>query len=230
MYTETAVTEIAEDGAKARYSEAVIAEHEMEIFVNRHPEQTIVCTPSDLTELVLGRLFSEGRIRNLEEIDTVIVRENGKRVDVLLCGAEKNDRDFLKPVAPIRWEIPWIWALTGLLCKDTPLHKKTHSAHSCCLMVGGTPVYQCEDIGRHNALDKAVGYALRYGYDLRKAVIYITGRVPADMVIKMIRCRIPVIVSKEAPTQEAIRLARAYRLTLIGCAKNRRAKIFAEGI
>lgn len=228
-YTEVMVTEIAKDGEPLQKSEAVITEHEIDLYIREIRVRTLSCTPTYLTELVLGCLLSEGMIQSVEDVDTVSVCEQGKKAEIRLCGNGENGGEPLKPVIPIRWEPAWIWTLTKLLGQDTPLHRRTHSVHSCCLMIQGDVVFQCEDIGRHNTLDKAAGYALRQGYDLKNAVIYITGRVPADMVIKAIRCGIPVIVSKEAPTREAIRLAGQYRLTLVGCAKNQTAKLFTQG-
>lgn len=110
---------------------------------------------------------------------------------------------------------------------DTPLHQQTRATHSTFLMLDGQIVFQCEDIGRHNALDKAIGYAMRNGIDLRQCAVYTTGRMPTDMVTKVIRAGIPILVSKEAPTQEAVELAAKYQLTLIGCAKNDRMLLYA---
>ncbi|WP_295999717.1 formate dehydrogenase accessory sulfurtransferase FdhD, partial [uncultured Adlercreutzia sp.] len=69
--------------------------------------------------------------------------------------------------------------------------------------------------GRHNAFDKVVGVALREGIDLRDVMVYSSGRLPVDMVMKAIRAGIPILATKAVPTDETIRLARKYRLTLL---------------
>ena len=88
--------------------------------------------------------------------------------------------------------------------------------------------FSCEDIGRHNALDKVIGYALRHNIDLHQCMIYSSGRIPTDMTMKAIQAGIPVLSSKASPTSEAIELAREYHLTLICAARRDRMKVFAS--
>ena len=82
-------------------------------------------------------------------------------------------------------------------------------------MYEGEVRYLCEDIGRHNALDKAIGKALIDGLDLTKCVLFSSGRIPDDMMEKVIRSRVPVLVSNGAPNNRAVELARKYHVTLI---------------
>jgi FdhD protein len=105
-----------------------------------------------------------------------------------------------------------------------PLHSETFATHSCFLAQGEKLLFACEDIGRHNALDKAIGYALRHDIDLKTCIAYSSGRIPTDMVEKVIRAGIPVFASKASPTQEAIALANAYGVTLICGARSDRMK------
>lgn len=96
-----------------------------------------------------------------------------------------------------------------------PLHEATWSTHSCFLAYKGKIVYSCEDIGRHNALDKAIGYALMHDYDFHECAVFTTGRLPIDMITKVIRAGIPLVASKKTPTAEAVKLAQEYGLTRI---------------
>ena len=73
----------------------------------------------------------------------------------------------------------------------------------------------CEDIGRHNALDKAVGSMLLAGVPLSECVLYTSGRVPMDMVRKAIRAGVPALVSKTMPTVQSLELAQEYGLQLL---------------
>lgn len=83
-------------------------------------------------------------------------------------------------------------------------------------MADGVILFRCEDIGRHNALDKAIGYGIRNGLDLKNAVLFTSGWIPTDMVMKTVLAGIPVLAGRSVPTKEAVELARKYRLTLIG--------------
>ena len=84
----------------------------------------------------------------------------------------------------------------------------------------GRILYQCEDLGRHNALDKAVGCALADGVPLGECVLYTSGRVPVDMVRKAIRAGVPALVSKTMPTVQSVELAEEYGLRLFIQKKN----------
>ena len=113
-----------------------------------------------------------------------------------------------------------MYAFDEAFHQDMPLHEATWSTHSCFLAYKGKIVYSCEDIGRHNALDKAIGYALMQDYDFHECAVFTTGRLPIDMITKVIRAGIPLVASKKTPTAEAVKLAQEYGLTMLGRAKN----------
>ena len=133
----------------------------------------------------------------------------------------------VKPVTPIPWKASQIFDLADRFHAGMPLHEQTFATHSCFLAKGGELLFQCEDIGRHNALDKAIGYALRHGIPLSQCIIYSSGRIPTDMAMKAIRAGIPILSGKAAPTAEAVELAKAYGLTLVCAARRDRMKLFA---
>ncbi|MDO4182281.1 MAG: formate dehydrogenase accessory sulfurtransferase FdhD [Coriobacteriia bacterium] len=215
-------------------------EHVTKVFVNEEHTMTVVCSPDHLPELVLGRLFSEGIIDGAQEVDQVRVCEDGTQVRVTLSETQQIDlvpqqvenvpttgagsRVFrnslhrekeLPQLTPIPWDPQWVFDLSALLTRDTPMHKVTFGVHSCFLSHEGEVLYCCEDLGRHNAFDKVIGCALRDGVDLTQCVVFSSGRLPVDMVTKAIRARIPVLATKAVPTNRTIRLARQHNLTLI---------------
>ena len=96
-----------------------------------------------------------------------------------------------------------------------PLYQATHAVHSCFVLHEGRILCACEDIGRHNALDKAVGSVLLAGVPLSECVLYTSGRVPMDMVRKAIRAGVPALVSKTMPTVQSLELAAEYGLQLL---------------
>lgn len=95
------------------------------------------------------------------------------------------------------------------------MHRRTFGAHSCYLARGAEVLYCCEDLGRHNALDKVVGCALIDGVDLAQCAVFTSGRIPTDMCVKAIRARIPLMVSKAVPTDLAVRMAKEHGLELV---------------
>lgn len=126
----------------------------------------------------------------------------------------------LQHLKPVNVSLELMYAFDEAFNQDMPLHEATWSTHSCFLAYKGAIVYSCEDIGRHNALDKAIGYALMHDYDFHECAVFTTGRLPIDMITKVIRAGIPLVASKKTPTAEAVKLAQEYGLTMIGRAKN----------
>ena len=108
-----------------------------------------------------------------------------------------------------------IFKIVKAFSDDSALHRSTGGTHSCLLAVEERVVYRAEDIGRHNALDKVIGYAFREKLDLAKCIVFTTGRVPTDMVRKAVTAGIPVLVSKAVPTTDAVEMAKKNGLTLI---------------
>lgn len=132
----------------------------------------------------------------------------------------------MQKVQPISWEPSWVFALARTFADDSPMHRATSGAHSCYLGVGDQLLYCCEDLGRHNAFDKVIGCALMDGVDLRQAIVFSSGRLPVDMVLKAIRSGIPVVATKATPTDMTIDLAKRYDLTLICQARPDSMKIY----
>ena len=137
----------------------------------------------------------------------------------------------LRHLEPFSWKADWISALSedAERPENFPLYAATHSVHGCSLLCGGIIQFRCEDIGRHNALDKAIGYALIEGIDLSRSALFTTGRVPTDMALKAIRAGVPVLSARKAPTAEAVKLAGEYGLAILQTGKQGLVKIWSGG-
>lgn len=212
------------------------AEHAAAILVNEQPAFRVVCTPELLPQLALGRLLTEGWITSADEVERVAVCAQGLKISVQLrhplAAVEQAGQEVpscctdnltlaspvrLPPLAPVpQREIPaaWVDALADAMGQGLPLYRATHAVHSCLLLRAGKILYRCEDLGRHNALDKAVGCALTEGVPLAECVLFTSGRVPVDMVRKAIRAGLPALVSKSMPTVQSLELAEEYGLKL----------------
>lgn len=227
LYEKESYTCIRRDGQKILEEKCVLAEHRINIYVNGKFEETLVCSPQYLTELVLGHLYTEGQIGSIEEIKSIRMNESGEQAEVELCLRERTEVCFLEPVKLMKWKEEWIFALADRFAEGMPVHNKTWGTHSCFLAREGEILFECEDIGRHNAFDKVIGYAVSHDINLETCMVYSSGRISAEMVKKAIRAGVPIFVSKAVPTAEALRLAKKYRLTLIGSARQDRMNVYS---
>ena len=242
---------IGRNGDLYQEEEPVLEEHLMDVYINGKLTMKLICLPENLTELILGRLLTEGIITSAGEVEAIYICEYGKRARVMLSDltVRPSDKNYVEttpscctgnhilndcfnshqevlPVTPIPWKADWVFALADRFSNGMPIHSQTWATHSCFLAKNETLLFQCEDIGRHNALDKVIGYALRHQIDLTQCIVYSSGRIPTDMVMKAIRAGIPILSSKASLTCEAVQLAEKYHLTLVCAARRDRMKLY----
>ncbi len=216
--------------------DAVLKEHVLSVYVNEVLAFKLVCTKTHLKELVIGRLYTEGLIDSLSEIEKLFFCSSENEARVFLNheinweewnGAEPScctsNRSFLtkegsrklRQVPALEWKAEWIYALARKFSNGVELHRTTQGTHSCFISHLSNILFVAEDIGRHNAIDKAIGFALLNETPLSESILYTSGRVPVDMVQKVVSAGIPVLVTKAVPTEESLLLAKEYGLTLI---------------
>ena len=229
------VKKILADGTSCVQERDVLIEHFLDVYVNGTIFFKLTCTNSMLVELVLGRLITEGIIADKEEIKLLSICQYGRTakvfledsIDFSLCKAReascctdniilrKSESLELKSLPPFTIKNEWIFNLANAFSKDSSIHKKTNGTHTCILALKDKILCSTEDIGRHNALDKAIGYIALNNIPKEECILFTTGRVPLDMVQKVIAAGIPCLVSKSVPTTAAIDLAKRYNLNLI---------------
>lgn len=221
------------DGTCHDRERLVVREHTLSVFWGQTPVFQCVCTRTSLREFVVGRLFTEGMIPSADYIEEIHLSKDENRADIILKGGTKlltkgrnKPLSKLRPGAGIRRE--WIFSLAQEFSRETGLHQATRGTHSCLLGRRGAVLCTCEDIGRHNAADKAVGYALVNKIPPDECMLFSSGRVPTDMVEKAAASGIPVLMSKAVPTAESIALADTYGLTLICSARPDQCEIYTD--
>ena len=85
-----------------------------------------------------------------------------------------------------------------------------------------------EDVSRHVAVDKVIGAAAGKCYDFNQCYIVFSGRMPADMLIKVIRVGIPIIISNAAPSSSGIDVAKSGNITVVGFVRHNRFTVFTS--
>lgn len=223
---------------------SVQCERSLEVYVNDELVMRLGCSDGSLVELVVGRLFTEGFIDGVDEIDCASICDSSMRALVYLknrslslaslgSGVEKvptcctmnrvlrrptSSEIALSKVSRRPWDPAWVFSVLRVFEGDSPMHRRTRGTHSCYVAREGNVLFSCEDIGRHNAFDKAVGWALAGGVDLSECMVFSSGRIPTDMAVKAIRAGVPVLATKASATDQAVELARRYDMVLVASA------------
>ncbi|MDR0923441.1 MAG: formate dehydrogenase accessory sulfurtransferase FdhD [Hungatella sp.] len=238
-------------------SEEILIEYKLSVYVNDIRYVNLICTHKNLYELVLGNLFSEGIIHGMDEIKSLeILEDEGKafvklktsdvfkdvinategiRTVTTACGKQHsiayylmNDWDLTALDYSFTIKFSKILSYMNEFQKSSDIYKLTRGIHSCGLYDNQGLLYLMEDIGRHNAVDKILGYSMDQRIDLSKTVLITSGRVPSDMITKIIKAKIPILVARSVPTDVAIEMANKFNITLVGSAKGTRLNLYSN--
>jgi FdhD protein len=233
------------DGKEAAESACnVVEEVPLSIFVNGRHFVTAMISPHMREEFILGHLFSERIIRGLSEVESLEIEGNVARAII------RNPMKTLLPRRPIvsgcggiasyldesklsmipsdlmidKEEI--FKAMKAISLSD--VHKATGGVHSVGLFDKNGAVCIAEDIGRHNALDKVVGYSLKKEVDFGRTFAASTGRISSDMAMKCSSVGIPIVVSRGATTSLALKIAERTGLTIVGFVRGKRLNVYTN--
>lgn len=247
---EIKVIKVINDGSKI-VTDFVAKEVPVTIFYNQEELITLLCSPFDLKELTIGFLYSSGLINGVADIENIsedtqkwivfvktknkidIKELTYKRVFTSGCGRGTlfyNAVDLLhrkKIKTDFKISTEDIFYLIAKFNKPGENFKKTGCTHSSGLSEGKNILVLKEDIGRHNAVDKVIGECIIKNINMKKSVLFTSGRVSSEIIFKLIKAEIPIIVSHSAPTDQAIKLARESGITLICFARGKKMNIYS---
>ena len=222
----------------------VIEEAPLALFVNGRHAMTAMMSPVQLEEFVTGYLFTEQIIKGIDEIESIKIDKNrmsvitknlfkvlGPKKTILSgCGGSTSyiDTEKLpKITSDYRIGPQEIWSSAKAVL-NSELHMTTGGIHIVALVDHGKILAVSEDIGRHNALDRVIGTALRRGIDLSHTYVIVSGRISSEMVRKCLIANIPVIVSRGATTTLAVEIADKTGLAVIGFARGGKLNIYSH--
>ncbi|WP_066054398.1 formate dehydrogenase accessory sulfurtransferase FdhD [Robertmurraya korlensis] len=219
----------------------IAVEFPLTVMLDGQEFATMVCTPADMEELVVGFLASEGVIRRYDEIKSLTIDDSkgfayvelvtkkvmqnyhhSKRFIGSCCGKGRqfyfyNDMKTAKTVLSKT-------TITGQDCQklmklmqESSSHfQQTGGVHNSALCTKDGIVVARADIGRHNALDKIFGYCLMNRISLKDKIIVFSGRISSEILLKAAKIGVGIVLSKSAPTNLALDLAEELGITAVG--------------
>jgi FdhD protein len=244
LYGTFDVKEILADGDKAKLVDVekdVIGEISLKIYINGTEYASLLCLNQLTEELAIGFLYSEGVIDTFQDIASISYNERLFAVMIELAAGKSVDKceslrsvtsgcgkcfTYINPLKHdkfIALSYDKKFALSNIMqaMKDferrSEIYKTIGGVHSVLFQHDEFTVFN-EDIGRHNCFDKINGELLRKNKMnlVQNAILFVSGRVSSEIITKVIRMGVPVLVSRSTPTAAAVNLAREYNITLMG--------------
>ena len=217
----------------------------MSIYLNDNHIVTAMTVGDYPNYLAVGYLVNQNIIKDLnklekievvDDINTVVVRSkeetvidvsNNRKIKTSGCANGTIFDNVIDQIEEVKLESKFkvsadeIFNLYKTINLTPSLYLKSGAIHGCVLCSKDKPLVFFEDVGRHNAIDKLAGYMFLNKISSKDKVLYTTGRLTSEMVIKSVMMEIPIIASRSGYTAWAVELARKSSLTMIGRLRGR---------
>jgi FdhD protein len=231
----------------------VAEEKPLNIFLNRSYYATILCSPSNLKELAMGHLLSEGILKSSEEIEEINLNNEGvcrvkiksnvdiekrlklskhiSRIIISACGSPSPypySGKLPKINSNLKVKAETILNSVKSLNSIAETFRKTGGVHAAAIYKNnGELTAFAEDVGRHNAVDKVIGMAALNKTDFSACFLVLSGRLTGDIVLKAARVGLSIVASLAAAIDSGIAIAKDAGLTLIGFVRGKRMNIYS---
>lgn len=243
-----------EEGIREDFNEFLVCEYPLTIFLNKRKIATLFCSPENLKALALGFLrtqqfitklgdvkdFELDELQGMAEVETVdknISAEKFYSRKVYLKNLEGDNENYsnffdslnCEPIdSNVILSFEKVYELMEKTLVHTEVFRKAGGLHCVGLCNTENVMTICQDVGRHNALDKIIGQSLMNNIFLKDKIITLSARVSLEMILKAAKMQIPIIISKSSPTSLSVALAKKLNITLIGFVRGKKMNIYAN--
>jgi FdhD protein len=236
-----------QDNSFGEIEDLIAIEKKLRISVNGKEVINLYCTPSMIRELVAGFFLTEGILGGKFCLDEIVIKDVGEDIVVDIqaegeVGTEgltvtsgcvggitfNKKRDFEKMSDTFSIKATAVGTSFNEFQKRGELYRLTGCVHSAALSDGTKILAFAEDIGRHNAVDKVIGYSIFEEIPFTQKLMLVSGRLSSEIVAKCSRWGIPVLASRTAPTDLAIKIAEESGVALVGFVRGERMNIYTN--
>ena len=232
------------NGKNEKTIDSIVSDETTHIIINNTFTYNFSTLPDSLIDFATGYLIGEGKLNSIDEIKEINVDKktinvkidnyNEEKKDLVLCSNSSGGwRSKIKNINEMKSNLK--------IKKEELIHnmRKLRKNASVWQQTGGTHVAAFvnndknqflvrEDVSRHVAVDKVIGTAAREKLDFSRSYIIYSGRMPSDMVIKIVRAGIPILASNAAPSFSGYTTAKKGNITLIGFIRDDRFNIYTH--
>lgn len=220
--------------------EKVVKDETITLTINKSISRSLSAIEESLKEFAVGYLINENMIKSMDDIKNLEI--DGPQINVeiddrllktnetVLCSDSAGGwRSKIKEVIPVESDfkvsVNELIERINELKENAEIWQATGGTHVAGIVHNGEFVVK-EDVSRHVAVDKVIGYGILNGFDLKNSYVIYSGRMPADMVIKMTRAGVPVLASNAAPANSGYNIAKKGNITLVGFLRGQRCNIY----
>jgi len=229
----------------------VIQESSLTIFLNNQEIVTLMSIGDYPKYLSVGYLLNQNmlkitdKIKSIEydnDIGVIVVRTNRqtnyekilrKKITTSGCAQGTIFGDIYEEIqktkikSRLKISPKSIYEISKKINLTPSLYLKAGAVHGCVVIKNDKPIIYMEDVGRHNAVDKITGYMFLNKIKTNDKIFYTTGRLTSEMIIKTVKMKIPILISRSGFTSWGVELAVKTNLTLIGRAKGKRYTVLS---
>jgi len=235
-----------------KIADYVAEEKPLHLFVNTTYWATILCSPSNLKEMTIGHLLSEGILKSTAEIEKVTLKETEgschvnlkaevnvderlslsrlhQRIVTSSCGESiyQYQRKPAKVTSNLKVKAEVVFNSVNQLNFKAEVFRQTGGVHAAAIYkADGSIVALAEDVGRHNAVDKVIGMVALKQTRFGECFLTSTGRLSGDIVFKASKVGLPIVASLGAALDSGVAMAKAANLTLAGFVRGKRMNIY----
>ncbi|MBA7679678.1 Sulfur carrier protein FdhD [subsurface metagenome] len=237
--------------SQKQVEDTVVTEFHLTIVLNNRELVTLLCSPAKLDFLTIGFLYSEGLINSKDIIKDIVLDPERGVINVTTKEPVKSPEDILSrriiassggkgasslsaihPQSRIDSQIhispPEVLNLIQEFVHRSELFAATGGVHGAALCDTKTILVFSEDIGRHNAIDKIFGECIVKDIPTHDRLLITSGRVSSEILLKVAKRNIPILISKSAPTNLGVKLATDSGITLIGFVREKRMNVYTH--
>ncbi len=243
------------DGYYEKVLEKTVRDENIFLFIDDLKFRKFSTYPKNLEDFTVGYALGEGLIKTVDDVVSIDIDDRNiylktkynhqpvsnstnqktegnsqestyESVMSDSAGGWRSELDVIEPIkSDLTIKARNIVENMAVLTKNAKIWQQTGSVHVAQLIYGDEIIIR-EDVSRHVAVDKVIGAAARKGFDLCRSYICYSGRMPADMLIKFVRVRIPIVISNAAPAGSGYLIADKANITMVGFVRDDRFNIY----
>lgn len=228
------------NGKISNVIENVVKDSTITLTINNEISRSLSAIEDSLKEFAVGYLFNENMVNSLDAIKKIDIDKTRINVEIddtllktnetVLCSDSAGGwRSKIKDIKPItsNFQVTSNELINRIeeLKNNAQIWQATGGTHVAGIVYNDNFIVK-EDVSRHVAVDKVIGYAILHNYDLSNSYVIYSGRMPADMVIKIVRAGIPILASNAAPAYSGCETAKKGNVTLVGFIRGKRFNVY----